>query len=517
MSGNDSARELLDRIADGAAVDWNQPTGIDAPLLEAAHTFERVRNAYRRIGTGDPHEPALFHWGPLIVLERTAAGATGEIYRAWDPGLSTMVALKLLRPEAAAAGLTNREFLREAKLLARIGQRNLLRVYGAAIHDGRPGQWCEWIEGRTLADIVATDGPLPDADAARIADELADALTAIHTAGLTHGDVKASNAMRAHDGRIVLTDLGAGSDVDNALHTQATLAYLSPEARAGAERGPRDDLYALGVLLHFLLTGTYPESGTGRVCELVPHTSLGLAAIVTRALDANPARRFENAQKFADALRACRADRPATDRKSKWAWPLAAAATLALALGVAWWQSRPASWQPQAELMRHTASGAETLRDGAVLHNGDRLDLRVSAPDRTWAYVLNEDAENVLHVLFPVAGLDRVNPLPANEVVTLPGAQDSRSLSWEVSANNGRDEFVVVLARAPIAAMERRLQTMPSAAVERGVVRAVRNPPELSSPGPARLGALLQDIKPELDDTRRVRVFRWHLLESTKN
>ena len=127
MSGNDSARELLDRIADGAAVDWNQPTGIDAPLLEAAHTFERVRNAYRRIGTGDPHEPALFHWGPLIVLERTAAGATGEIYRAWDPGLSTMVALKLLRPEAAAAGLTNREFLREAKLLARIGQRNLLR------------------------------------------------------------------------------------------------------------------------------------------------------------------------------------------------------------------------------------------------------------------------------------------------------------------------------------------------------------------------------------------------------
>lgn len=516
MSGNDPARELLDRIADGAAVDWNQPAGIDAPLLEAAHTFERVRNAYRRIGTGEPHEPSLFHWGPLIVLERTAAGATGEICRAWDPGLSTMVALKLLRPEAAAAGLTGREFLREAKLLARIGQRNVLRIYGAAVHDGRPGQWCEWIEGRTLADIVARDGPLPGADAARIAAELADALAAIHGAGLVHGDVKAANAMRERDGRIVLTDLGAGGDTDSALHTQATLAYLSPEAHAGAARGPREDLYALGVLLHFLLTGTYPQSGANCVLELAPHTAPGLAAIVARALDANPTRRFENAQKFADALRACGTNRTAPGGRSKWVWPLAAA-SFALALGVAWWQARTAPWQAQAELMRHTASGVEPLHDGAVLHNGDHLDLRVSAPTQTWAYVLNEDAENVLHVLFPVAGLDRVNPLPANEVITLPGAQDSRSLSWEVSASNGRDEFVVVLARAPIIALEQRLQAMPSAAVERGVTRAVPNPPELSSPGPVRLDALLKDIKPALDDPSRVRVFGWHLLESTKN
>jgi hypothetical protein len=323
--------------------------------------------------------------------------------------------------------------------------------------------------------------------------------------------------MRERDGRIVLTDLGAGNDTNNALHTQATLAYLSPEARAGAARGPREDLYALGVLLHLLLSGAYPESGVSSVRELAPHTAPKLAAIVARALDANPARRFENAQKFADALRARGANRTAPGGRSKWAWPLAAAAMLALALGVAWWQSRPAPWAAQAELMRHTASGAETLRDGAVLHNGDRLDLRVSAPAQTWAYVLNEDAENAVHVLFPVAGLDRVNPLPAGEAVTLPGAQGSRSLSWEVSASNGRDEFVVVLARAPIIALEQRLPTIEAASVERGVRHAVPDAPVIASIGSTHLQALLRDVGDKLDDPGQVRVFVWHLQESTEN
>jgi tRNA A-37 threonylcarbamoyl transferase component Bud32 len=513
MSGNDPARELLDRIADGAAIDWNEPVGIDPALLEAAHTFERVRDAYRRIGTGEPREPALFHWGPLLVLERTAAGATGEIYRAWDPGLSSMVALKLLRPEAAAAGLTNREFLREAKMLAQIGQHNVLRVYGAAVHDGRPGLWAEWIEGRTLADIIATDGPIPGDDAARITAESADALAAIHAAGLTHGDVKASNVMHARDERIVLTDLGAGGDADAALHTQATPAYLSPEARAGGTRGPRDDLYALGVLLHFLLTGHYPDNGASRVRELAPRTPARLAAVVSRALHPDPARRFADARHFAAAL----GNDNRAARRGRWLWPMAAAAMLALALAAYWWQSRPAPWQPQAELLRRTAGGAETLRDGAVLRNGDRLDLRVSAPARTWAYVLNEDAENALHVLFPVAGLDRVNPLPAGETVTLPGAQGSRSLSWEIAASNGRDEFVLVLARAPIAALEQRLPVIEAASVERGVRHAVPDAPVIASMGSTHLQALLREVGDKLDDPGQVRVFVWRLRESTEN
>ena len=136
---DDPLRELLDRIADGGAIDWDRAGGTDAPLLDALYTLDAVRNAYQRIGAAEaPHTQALFHWGHLAVLEKIGSGATAEVFRAWDPGLSTTVALELLRPEAAAAGLRSQEFLREGRLLARLSQRNVLRVYGAAVHDGRP-------------------------------------------------------------------------------------------------------------------------------------------------------------------------------------------------------------------------------------------------------------------------------------------------------------------------------------------------------------------------------------------
>ena len=138
-------------------------------------------------------------------------------------------------------------------LLAQISQRNVLRVYGAAVHDGRPGLWSEWIEGRTLDAIVAADGPLADAEAAYVGREVCAALVATHAAGLLHGDVKASNVMRARGGRIVLTDLGAAGapDAVNAsLRTQATPMYLSPESRNGAVRGKaRPSQIAAGLMV----------------------------------------------------------------------------------------------------------------------------------------------------------------------------------------------------------------------------------------------------------------------------
>jgi serine/threonine protein kinase len=516
MSGADAARELLDRLADGAGIDWHGHADIDAPTLEAAHTLARVREAYRRVGSEVPRESALFHWGPLVVLERTATGSTGEVYRAWDPGLSSLVALKLMRPEAALAGFTNRQFLREAGLLARIGQRNVLRVFGAAVHDGRAGLWCEWLEGRSLAEIVAADGPLAEADATQTALALADALAAIHAAGLNHGDVKATNVIREHDGRVVLMDLGAGGSTQELAddpHTQATLAYLSPEARAGAARGPRDDLYALGVLMHYLLSAKYPEAGGKTLLALAPNTSHDLGRLVARAIDPDATRRFSSAREFAEALRKLGRRRTRVRATARWASAIAACALLAIGAWMLW----PRAWNPQVELARRGATGLETLRDGAVLHNGDRIDLHLRSEFPTWAYVLNEDAQGVLHVLFPLSGLDHRNPLPAHEAIVLPGAQNGRRLSWEVSASDGRDEFAVVLSRAPIDSLEQRLRAIPEAAIQRGISRVVPTPSDAVIDSGTRLDAILHDIAGDLDDPKQVRAFTWHLLESTKN
>ena len=512
MSG-DPARELLERIADGAAIDWDRLDGIDAALIDGAHTLERVRHAYRRIGSGEPAERALFRWGGLSVHEHLASGATAEVYRAWDPGLSTMVALKLLRPQAAVAGLRSDEFLREGRLLARIGQRNVLRVYGAAVHDGRPGLWAEWIDGRTLEAIVAADGPLSAAEAAHAGLELCAALGAIHAAGLVHGDVKASNALRERGGRIVLADLGAGGTPDalNASpRTQATLAYLSPQSRDGAPRSAADDLYALGVLLHFLLSGAYPHTGapalrtpTGCIAERV-------AAVVERALAPQPAQRHADARAFADALRAAIGG-SATAPRPRRRW-LAAAAAVALALaGIGAWQiGKPMPWTPRAALVRHDAADAP-LRDGAALHVGDRLDLTLASDRPTWVWVLNEDEAGAFHVLFPLAGLQLANPLPRGAIV-LPGEQDGRALSWQVSSAGGREEFLVVLADAPLEKFERRIATLAAAGIdapERGVARVGAAPPGgVALHGP-HLHALLGEFAGEFADSRHVRTLAY--------
>jgi tRNA A-37 threonylcarbamoyl transferase component Bud32 len=530
---------LVDRLVDGEPLDWSRATASDTGLLDALHTLDQVRNAYQRIGAAPaPHAPTLFRWGPLAVQEKIGCGTSAEVYRAWDAGLATTVALKLLRPEAAAAGLRSDEFLREGRLLARLSQRNVLRVYGAAVHDGRPGIWNEWIDGRTLDAIVAADGPFADAEAAHMGIELCAALAAIHAAGLLHGDVKASNVMRARGGRIVLADLGAAGAPDTlngSLRTQATPAYLSPQSRDGAPRAASDDLYALGVLLHFLLTGAYPRDADA-------HTAIadgGIAAVVERALSRDPQRRYASAHAFAAALRAAMTESTASvrspeeggrngDHASADAEPAGEARTRArrtmlpraawlaagaVALAFAAWQLLPQPWQPHAQLARRTDAGSESLHDGARLRLGDRINLELVSNRPTWAYVLNEDQSGALHVLFPLASLAQANPLAAGVENRLPGRQGDRALSWEVSSSGGREEFLVILADRPLHGLEQRLAEYSAATIDagqRGVGRITGTALANVSVQGRQLEALLAASSAELADTRHARVLAYH-------
>ena len=512
-TAHDPVRVLVDRLIEGEPIDWNDAAGGDAAMLDALHMLDEVRGAYRRIGDSRaPATPALFHWGPLAVLEKVGSGASAEVYRAWDAGLATPVALKLLRPEAAAAGLRSDEFLREGRLLAKIAHRNVLRVYGAAVHDGRPGLWNEWIEGRTLDTIVAADGPLAGPEVVHAGLELCAALGAIHAAGLVHGDVKASNVLRARGGRIVLVDLGAGGTPDAlgaSLRTQATPTYLSPQARDGAPRSAGDDLYALGVLLHVLLTGSYPEDGRSRVRALAPDVDARIADAVERAFASDPARRHADVHAFADALRAAiGGGTPVAPRPRRRAWfATAALAVLAIAGAATWQATRPSAWAPRASLVRHERADAP-LRDGAALHVGDRLDLVLASDRPTWAWVLNEDEAGSFHLLFPLAGLAHANPLPRGDTV-LPGEQDGRALSWQVSSAGGREEFVIVLADAPLPRFEQRITAFAAAVIdapERGVARVGIAPLANVALRGRHLNALLDESAAELGDHHHVRV-----------
>lgn len=215
-------------------------------------------------------------WGELRLLEELGRGAFGRVFRAWDQTLAREVALKILRLESADPSTIN-TVLREGQMLARIRHRNVVTVHGAQQIGREVGVWMELVRGRTLAQMVRGDGPMGPEEAAVIGMTLCDAVAAVHAAGLLHRDIKAQNVMRESGGRIVLMDFGAGLDAVNP-RRQAELVgtplYMSPDVLAGAAWSPSADIYSLGVLLFYLVTGRFPVEGHS-VAEISTAHALG--------------------------------------------------------------------------------------------------------------------------------------------------------------------------------------------------------------------------------------------------
>ena len=227
----------------------------DPGQVEVLRLLDDVAHAYRgqRATAAAQPRKLLFRWGPLDVEAMIGEGSYAEVYRAFDPWLGRHVALKLARTSGGS--------LDEARQLGATAPSKRVNVYGCAVHDDRPGLWGELIEGRTLGDVVASDGALSAEETLRIGRDLAQALAAVHSAGLVHGDVKADNVMRENGGRIVLMDFGAGGDqrlLASRNLISGTPAYLPPEVLDGAPLSIQSDIYALGVLLYLLLSGRHP-------------------------------------------------------------------------------------------------------------------------------------------------------------------------------------------------------------------------------------------------------------------
>lgn len=309
--------ELLERdiqaLLDGRAL----TSGDSAPPRVPLNIVDAIARVHRIALFGTevlPDEKAPVEWGHLTLRGELGSGAGGTVYRAWDTQLEREVALKLLTTDADLDTA-----LSEGRLLARLDHPHVVRVYGADVHDGRPGVWMELLEGETLEQMVSRDGPFSAAEALFIGVDLARALIAVHAAGLLHRDVKCRNIVRERGGRIVLMDFGAGrktatspNDRDGA----GTPMYMAPEVLTGLGASERSDIYGAGVVLYRLLTGRYPISGThvgqlrathavgGRVpiAAARPALPFEVAATVDRACDADPVKRYGNAAELEAAL-----------------------------------------------------------------------------------------------------------------------------------------------------------------------------------------------------------------------
>ena len=339
---NDIAVALADgRPIDWAAVDARAVTEEERAMASRFRLIERVLQAHVlpdgtlsvelpgaaavSVQTAEDVDDEVGRtWGPLTILQRIGRGTYGDVYRAHDPRLDRVVALKLLRRREAGGDARESAVIEEARLLARVHHPNVVTVHGAERIDGRVGLWMEFLEGHTLAEEVRLGGPRSAGAIARIGRELCGALTAVHDAGLLHHDLKAQNVMRTQDGRIVLADFGAGQDSRGSGPGAGsppligTPAYLAPEVLGGQPATIQSEVYSLGVLLYHLATGTFPVRGRslqafrdahahaiGANVELLAARSdmpPALVAAITRCLAPAPGARFQAMDELAAAL-----------------------------------------------------------------------------------------------------------------------------------------------------------------------------------------------------------------------
>ena len=358
---------LANDVCDGRRIDWDAVVPAGA-TTESRHVVEGLRRlttvveAHRTLGGSpapappsvDPAAPAA--WGHLVLLETVGQGAFGTVYRAWDAQLDREVALKVLLRVPLESPLN------EARHLARVRHPNVVAIYGAELVEEQVGIWMEFIEGETLATIVRERGTMSAREVAGIGIDLCRALSALHRSGLLHGDIKAHNVMREVGGRIVLMDFSGvrAADAGGLPALSGTPLYMAPELFDGRPASFTADIYSLGILLFYLLSGHFPVDGAD-VAEIRRHHASGervrlrdtrpelpdpVVQLVERATAVDPAARFHTAGELEHALAGIFAHGlPATQsdlERSRLApygwWILAAAAVLAIVGSVAVWK-----------------------------------------------------------------------------------------------------------------------------------------------------------------------------------
>src|SRR3954463_12081217 len=261
--------------------------------------------------------------------ETLGYGGMSEVHRGRDVRLGRAVAVKVLRADLARDPQFQERFRREAQNAAALNHPAIVAVYDTGEtrteHGPLPYIVMEYVDGRTLRDIVKTEGPLPGQRAMEIMADVCAALDFSHRHGIVHRDVKPANVMITRNGAVKVMDFGiarATTDGQAAVTQTAavigTAQYLSPEQARGEAVDARSDVYAAGCVLFELLTGEPPFTGDSPVAvayqhvredpkppsDVNPQIPPALDAVILKALSKNPANRYQSAAELrADLVR----------------------------------------------------------------------------------------------------------------------------------------------------------------------------------------------------------------------
>lgn len=253
-----------------------------------------------------------------------ARGGMATVYRAVDVRLDRQVALKVMHAELAADDEFVARFIGEARAVAQLSDPNVVNVFDQGEDDGAVFLAMEYIEGRTLRDVLHDRGRLGADLALEVAESVLSALAAAHRAGIVHRDVKPENVLVGSDGRVKVADFGLARALTNSSKTTrgllGTVNYISPEQALGEKATPRSDVYSAGIMLFELLTGRTPHEGPtdfvivrSHIDEDVPPPSdfvplpRAVDDLVLTATSREPAGRYADAGEFLAATRIARA------------------------------------------------------------------------------------------------------------------------------------------------------------------------------------------------------------------
>jgi len=246
----------------------------------------------------------------------------GEVYRAYDPVLQRVVAVKVLAPHLARNAVARRRFVREAQAMAAVCHDHVLPIYAIESPMDQPRIVMQFVHGRSLQNKLDDEGPLPVREIVRIAMQTASGLAAAHAQGLVHRDVKPSNILLENGiERVRLTDFGLALAADEACSASArtiagTPQYMSPEQARGESVDSRSDLFSLGCVMYAMCTGHSPftadtvAAALHRVCDHQPRSVQDwnpdipdwLVEIIDQLLKKSPADRNLTARQLTETL-----------------------------------------------------------------------------------------------------------------------------------------------------------------------------------------------------------------------
>lgn len=263
------------------------------------------------------------HFGKYIVQDKIGEGAMGSVYKAYDPSIERIVAIKTISAGILLTDETGEfkeRFLREVKAIGKINHSNIISIFDSGELEGNPFFVMEYVNGKELKEYLSNGSSISINNTHRLISQVLDALSYSHDCGIVHRDIKPSNIFIDNEGNVKVADFGiakhSNSELTQCGSIMGTPSYMSPEQCQGKHVDHRSDIFSTAVVLYEMLTGEKCFTGSSshtimhktisstpeKPSKLNLHIPKALDRIILKALSKKPNDRFQTAIEFKDAI-----------------------------------------------------------------------------------------------------------------------------------------------------------------------------------------------------------------------